>query len=268
MWYHAAATYDGSRMRLYLNGTEVGSNAKSGSLSRGRNVSVNVGRNPGGSNYLRGAIDDVRIYNSTLTQAEITALAGSGPAPSNQPPTVSLTAPESGAVFVAPATITLDATASDPDGSIARVDFYHGQTMIGTDATSPYSIQWSSVGSGTYSLAAVARDNAGATTVSATRDITVRSPNLPNLAVFVPSTNHATAVDHYLLEIFPAGVDPKVANPVASFNLGKPVIANGECRVDITSTIVTLSPGNYVATVTAVGSGGSTQSAPSPQFTR
>jgi hypothetical protein len=267
-WYHAAATYDGSRMRLYLNGTEVGSIAKSGSLSFSLFSSVNLGRSPRGTNYMHGAIEDVRIYSSTLAHAEIAALAASGSAPSNQPPLVSLTAPQSGAIFDAPATITLDATASDADGSIARVDFYSGTTMIGTAATNPYRASWTNVGAGTYSLTAVARDNAGATTVSATRDITVRSPNLPNLAVFVPSVNHATAVDHYLLEIFPAGVDPTVANPVASRDLGKPVPANGECRVDITSTIQALSPGNYIATVTAIGSGGNTQSAPSPQFTR
>jgi hypothetical protein len=50
--------------------------------------------------------------------------------------------------------------------------------------------------------------------------------------------------------------------------LGKPAISNGECRADISSTVLGLSPGAYIATVTAMGSGGSTQSAPSPQFTR
>jgi Concanavalin A-like lectin/glucanases superfamily/Bacterial Ig domain len=273
-WFHAAATYDGTRMRLYLNGTEVGSIAKSGSLSRGTNIPVNIGRSPSGTDYLRGAIDDVRIYTSTLTQAEIAALAGSGsgsptpPAPSNQPPTVSLIAPKSGAVFDAPATIAFEATASDPDGSIARVDFYSGEKMIGTAATSPYRFQWTNVGLGTYEIRAAARDNAGATTFSSTLDITVKSPDLPDTAIFTPSSNHATAVEHYLLEIFPAGADPTVANPVASRDLGKPAITNGECRVDITTTIQGLSAGNYIATITAIGSGGSTQSAPSPQFTR
>jgi hypothetical protein len=266
-WYHAAATYDGSRMLLYLNGTEVGSIAKSGSVSRGRTASVNIGRSPDGSNYLSGAIDDVRIYSSALTQEEIAALL-SGSTPSNQPPSVSLTSPASGAVFTAPATVPLTATASDADGSIARVDFYSGTTLIDSDTSSPYSVSWTNVPAGAYALTAVARDNGGATTVSSTRDITVSSPNLPDTAVFVPSINHLTAVDRYLLEIFPAGADPTVANPVASRDLGKPAITNGECRVDITSTMQALPPGTYIATVTAIGSGGSTQSAPSPQFTR
>jgi hypothetical protein len=364
VWYHAAATYDGTTMRLYLNGTEVGSVAKSGSLSRGSDVAVNIGRSPEGSNYLRGAIDDVRIYSSALTPAEVTALAGSGTpgnqppavsltsptdgatypaastvpvsanasdadgtvarvefyagstrigtdtaspysmswpnvaagtytlkavafdaagasttsatrsitvstaAPGNQPPSVSLTSPAAGAMFTAPAAIPLSATASDADGTIARVDFYAGSTLIGTDTSNPYGLSWNNVIAGTYSLTAVARDNAGATTVSSTRDITVKPPALPSTAVFTPSSNHATAVDRYLLEVFPLGADTTVANPVATQDLGKPAITNGECRADVSSMILALVPGTYVATVTAIGPGGSAQGAPSPQFIR
>ena len=44
----------------------------------------------------------------------------------NIAPSVSLTAPANGASFSAPATITLSASASDPDGSIAKVEFYRG----------------------------------------------------------------------------------------------------------------------------------------------
>ena len=88
-WYHAAATYDGINMRLYLNGVQVASVAKSGSLAPCLDVPLHIGRSPEGSNYLRGAIDDVRIYSSALNATEIKALM----APSNQPPTVSLISP-------------------------------------------------------------------------------------------------------------------------------------------------------------------------------
>jgi hypothetical protein len=181
---------------------------------------------------------------------------------------VSLTAPAAGATFTAPASITVSATASDVDGTIAQVDFYANGTLIRTSASSPYTFSWTNVTAADYSLTAVARDNAGATTASSTRDISVRPASLPSTAVFVPSSNHATAVDRYVLEVFPVGADSTVANPVATRDLGKPAISNGECRVDISSTILALSPGTYIATVTAMGSGGSTQSVPSPQFTR
>jgi len=202
------------------------------------------------------------------TSAPITVTVGSSGSPSNQPPAVSLTAPAAGATFTAPASITLSATASDADGTIARVDFYANGTLLGTDTSSPYSFSWTNVAAGNYALTAVARDNGGATTVSSTRDISVKPANLPSTAIFTPSSNDATAVDRYVLEVFPVGADTTVANPVATRDLGKPAITNGECRVDISSTILALAPGSYIATVTAVGSGGSTQSAPSPQFTR
>jgi len=85
-------------------------------------------------------------------------------------------------------------------------------------------------------------------------------------AVFVPSSNEATAVSHYVLEVFPVGANPSTSNPIASLDIGLPPVVNGESRADITAFVAGLPPGNYFATVTAVGSGGSTESAPSPQF--
>jgi hypothetical protein len=101
--------------------------------------------------------------------------------PSNQPPSVTLTAPANGTTYVAPATITLTANASDPDGSVARVDFYQGGTVVGTDAAAPYSATWSNVPAGTYSLTAVATDDSGATTTSTASTVTVNaSAGLPS----------------------------------------------------------------------------------------
>src|SRR5262245_47483364 len=94
-------------------------------------------------------------------------------APANQPPTATLTAPANGATFTAPATVTLSASASDSDGTISKVEFYNGTTLLGTDTTSPYSYSWSSVAAGTYSVKAVAYDNSGASASSATATIIV-----------------------------------------------------------------------------------------------
>jgi hypothetical protein len=87
-------------------------------------------------------------------------------------------------------------------------------------------------------------------------------------AIFNPSPDHNSLVQRYVLDVFPAGVDVTSANPVASIDLGKPAILNGECRSDISSFINSLGSGTYVATVSAVGAGGSGQSAPSNAFTR
>ena len=65
------------------------------------------------------------------------------------------------------------ATASDSDGSVSQVDFYQGATLIGTAAASPYSMIWSNVANGSYSLTAVATDNQGVVTTSAAVPIIV-----------------------------------------------------------------------------------------------
>jgi len=102
-----------------------------------------------------------------------------GVAPNNVPPSISLTSPAGGATFTAPGLITVSAAAADSDGTIAKVEFYSGNTLIGTDTTSPYSITWSSVPVGSYSLTAVATDNGNATTTSTAVSITVSNAPPP-----------------------------------------------------------------------------------------
>jgi len=96
-----------------------------------------------------------------------------GQNPTNQLPTVSITAPANNASFTAPASVTISANASDADGTIASVSFYNGATLIGTDATAPYSFNWTNVSAGTYTITAVAEDNVGGKTTSAAITINV-----------------------------------------------------------------------------------------------
>lgn len=84
----------------------------------------------------------------------------------NSAPSVSLTEPAGGAVFTAPANVTVSAAAADTDGGISRVQFYAGTQLIGTATSSPYSISWNNVAAGDYTLTAVATDNLGAATTS------------------------------------------------------------------------------------------------------
>lgn len=97
------------------------------------------------------------------------------PSTSNVPPTVSLTAPTNGSTYAAPASITLNATAGDSDGTIARVEFYNGSTLLGQDTTSPYSYSWTNVAAGTYSVTARAIDSSSAQTNSSAVTVTVNT---------------------------------------------------------------------------------------------
>jgi len=85
----------------------------------------------------------------------------------NEQPTGVITSPVHGTTFNSPATITIQANASDPDGdTIQKVEFvaYNsvtGNVPLGTDTTAPYEFTWSNVPVGTYSLYAVPTDSHG-----------------------------------------------------------------------------------------------------------
>ncbi len=94
----------------------------------------------------------------------------------NVAPSVSLTAPITGASYTSPASIAIAANATDPDGTISKVEFYNGTTLIGTSTTSPYAFTWSNVATGTYTISAKATDNSGAAVSSSIASITVKAP--------------------------------------------------------------------------------------------
>src|SRR5262249_16445147 len=88
-------------------------------------------------------------------------------------------APANGASFVAPASITLSATATATRAAITRVEFYQGSVKIGTASSAPYSMVWSGVAQGTYTLSARAFDNIGGSAVSAPVNISVTATAPP-----------------------------------------------------------------------------------------
>ncbi|GAB3981591.1 LamG-like jellyroll fold domain-containing protein [Plantactinospora veratri] len=77
-WHRVSGVYDGTALRLYVDGTEVGSAARSGALDPGL-YEVNVGRNAATqqddlrTRLARGLVDDVRVYGAALTAAELAA---------------------------------------------------------------------------------------------------------------------------------------------------------------------------------------------------
>ena len=83
----------------------------------------------------------------------------------NNPPSVALTSPTNGSGYTVGQSLTLSATASDSDGSITRVEFLNGGSIIGTDTTAPYSMAWTPA-AGTYSISARAVDNGNVSNTS------------------------------------------------------------------------------------------------------
>ncbi len=69
-WSHLAATYDGTTLRLYRDGVQIGSRAQTGNI-RTTTGALRIGGNALWGEYFQGVMDDVRIYNRALSAAEI-----------------------------------------------------------------------------------------------------------------------------------------------------------------------------------------------------
>ncbi|WP_037576483.1 glycosyl hydrolase family 8 [Sporocytophaga myxococcoides] len=114
----------------------------------------------------------------------------------NVAPTVSLTAPTSNAVFIVGETITINANATDSDGSVSKVEFYQGATKLGEDATSPYSFSWTNAAAGSYVITAKSTDDKGASTTSSSVTITVNVKEnvAPAVSLTAPTANEVFTV--------------------------------------------------------------------------
>jgi hypothetical protein len=125
----------------------------------------------------------------------------------NHPPTVAITSPTNGAVFLAPADFTVLADAQDVDGTISKVEFFTaGNPLAETTNAAPYFVVLTNVQAGTYTFTARATDNLGATGVSAPVTITVLE-QLPLTIVAAMHFNPQTGLFEQTV---------RVSNPTAS----------------------------------------------------
>ena len=124
---------------------------------------------PAGSYTLTARATDDVGGTATSAASRITVVSNT-----NAPPAVSITSPVDGAIFPWKPTISITATATDSDGTVTRVEFRDGTTLVGQDSTAPYSFTWRNVPVGSHVLTARATDNMGAITTSSQVRITVR----------------------------------------------------------------------------------------------
>ena len=80
-WVHVAGTWDGSQLKLYVNGTQVAAKATSVSTMDDSNLQVDIGAAEkvtgfgGRAGFFDGLIDEVYIFDQALSAAEIGVLA-------------------------------------------------------------------------------------------------------------------------------------------------------------------------------------------------
>ncbi|GAA4437997.1 hypothetical protein GCM10023188_32830 [Pontibacter saemangeumensis] len=119
---------------------------------------------------------EYQIWQGKLSQNGIVLgpfVSSASIAPANQAPTVAITSPKAGASLAENTTLEITVSAQDADGSVAKVEFYHGTTKLGEALASPFSFACSNLLAGSYVLTAKATDKQGAATTSAAVSITI-----------------------------------------------------------------------------------------------
>jgi parallel beta-helix repeat protein len=154
-------------------------------------------------------------YRSTLTITTNDAdrstvylpLALTVGANANLSPAVTLSTPQRSVTLQGIGTpLILTADATDPDGTVAQVQFFDGPTLLATATTAPYSFSWVSTTAAAHTISARVTDNLGATVTS--QSITVTVVNLPPSVSITSPTVGATFIANATTTFAAAAVDP------------------------------------------------------------
>jgi hypothetical protein len=104
--------------------------------------------------------------NAKTTSSSISISVADAAHKPNQHPIVKILNPSKGIKFDKLSPVTIDAIASDPDGSVSKIEFYNGSVKLVELTSTPYTYTWKDVAAGKYSITAVATDNLNDTTIS------------------------------------------------------------------------------------------------------
>ena len=179
-WHHMVATQASGGMKLYVDGTLVGTNPQSQAQVYDGYWRVGSDNTWGPQPYFSGLIDEVAVYPTELS-ADVVGrhYAIGGGTTANQLPAAAFTS--SSAELVA----SFDGSGSaDPDGTVAAYAWDFGD---GTAAGSGVKPGHTYAAAGTYQVKLTVTDNQGGTG-SVTKPVTVTAANQPPAAAFTSSS--------------------------------------------------------------------------------
>lgn len=101
----------------------------------------------------------------------------------SEKPEVTITSPLSGTSFDFNSSLEITVDASDPDGTITKVEFYNDSIKLGEDTESPFSFMWENVPEGSHYIIVQATDNTDQTVASSPVNITVDEEKYSNYYV-------------------------------------------------------------------------------------
>jgi len=168
-------------------------------------------------------------------------------------PSVSITNLLPGSFFAAPANVTIQATASDPNngGTITNVLFLIGSTVLGNQTNPPFFVVTNGLGSGSYALSAVASDNFG---LKATNSVSVVVDDRPILAITNPISG-AVFAEPANVTIQASAVDDDGTVTNVQFLIGSIILTNNAGSPFFASTN-NLSAGSYILSAVATDNAG------------
>ena len=197
---------------------------------------------------------------NTTTSDGVSISVGSS---SSSNPTVSLTSPTQNASYRTGATINISANASDADGSVEKVAFYNGSTLLHTETTRPYIWDWNNVKAGNYTITAKATDNSGNTTTSSGVSISVGSSSSSNPTVSLRSpTEHASYKTGATINISANASDPDGSIKTVKFYNGSTLL-HTETGRPYSWDWNNVRAGNYTITAKATDNSGNTSTSAS-----
>jgi glucose/arabinose dehydrogenase/chitodextrinase len=165
-WTHVALTYDGAMLQLYVNGVLASNVVQTGNIQTNSNP-LSIGGNGPFGEFFQGVIDEVRVYNRALSQAEIQADMTTPIIPS-APDTTPPSAPSGlGATAASATQINLAWTAAIDDIGVAgyRVERCQGTSCTNfTEVATPTGTSFNDTGrspSTSYRYQVRAADAAG-----------------------------------------------------------------------------------------------------------
>jgi hypothetical protein len=172
----------------------------------------------------------------------------------NLSPTVVLTSPANGALFPAGTNLVISARASDADGYVTQVEFFQGaSSKLGEVAASTndlFSLLWTNVPPGKYTLTARATDDSGTSRTSDPVEITVQNSLPPSVQIVTPASL-SIFCQHTLVEVAATAAAKEGSIARLEIYVGPELVAraaSSTCSVWLPDLLV----GDYVLTAQAV----------------
>ncbi|MFN8415537.1 MAG: Ig-like domain-containing protein [Cytophagaceae bacterium] len=146
-----------------------------------------------GSNSATLSVTTAGNYSVQITNGTCQATSNTVSVVNANAPLVSMISPTNNGTAVAPTNILLEAQATDSDGSITKVEFYQNNVKVGEGTgTTSYQYTLTNVAQGAYTFYAVATDNSGLQTTSASVNFTVGVNQSPIVNTFTATYNQPT----------------------------------------------------------------------------